>query len=520
MGGGHPGKGYVLLNGSIEICTNPLVNPKDTPYQFKKIQFDIVKWKEGDPFPVLGDWVGIDTETELITDTCQVPPLVVTGVYNPFDNICYLIDHKNTQAFMQELLKRSVKIFFANAGFDYYELWSEELQKAASDRRIIDILIRGALAEIATIGWIVTYSLKDACKRYLRYDIDKHEDEGDASVRLNFKQGRDLTEQEMVYLAIDCVTTYYAGIQMGPQATEDTHTLGSIVLTHIKNNGMPVDWEMFNYCEKLLKTDMETYRQQLIQFGFPDPLKKYEKTEMEVLQENWRAFINSYFKQFYDESYIMPVAIPCKTICKKLILYGLDAVKKGTDRSYTARVLTCLLVKQKKALSKKESAAWDELTEDLDFLVPCDVSRKAAVWPILLKKFLDGFAEGRDYEGMKELLDECVQGHPDWFTNEAPMKPSDFLQARLKEIEAAHKGMQFARTPKTGDLKCSKKDSWLLEDFGVHDAFLDCYNNFVHVQKYLSTFCNREHIKADGKVHPRYGVVATMRTSCSRPNVN
>lgn len=469
---------------------------------------------------MLGEYLGIDTETELITDTCQVPKLVVTGVYNPLDNICYIIDHENTPAFMEEVLKRDSKIFFANAGFDYYELWSPALQQAASDRRIVDILIRGPLYEIATIGFILTHSLKDACKRYLRYDIDKHEDEGENSVRLNFKQGRPLTDEEMLYLGLDCITTYLAGMEMGPQATEDTHTLGAIVLTHIRNNGMEVDPVMFDYCENLLKTDMETYRQQLIQFGFPDPLKKKEKTEMELLEEGWKSFIADYWQQFYDEKYFTPLAIPNKATCKRMMLYGLDAMKKGADRANLARLLTALFIQGKGNLSKKEIDSWNELTEaDFDFLVPCDVCRKQEVWPILLKKFLDKFAEGVTYKGMKEALDECVQEHAHWFATEAPVKAQDFLQARLKAIEEEHKGLQFTRTPKTGILKCSKKDAWLLDDFDVHDAFLDCYNNFVHVQKYLSTFCNREHIMSDGKVHPRYGIVATGRTSCTKSNV-
>lgn len=315
------------------------------------------------------------------------------------------------------------------------------------------------------------------------------------------------------------MTTYLASEAIGPQATEDTHTLGHIVLTHIRNNGMPVDQEMFDCCEALLKKDMETYRQQLIQFGFPDPLKKKEKSEMELLEESWRGYITSYFKQFYDESYSVPFSIPGKATCKRLILYGLTMLQREGERAHIARLLTALLVQSKGALSKQETESWQELTEDLDFLVPCDVSRKKEVWPLLLKRFLDAFSAGEDYDGIKVALEEVHEDHPDWYTKEEPIKPKAFIQEKLKQIEKEHPGLQFARTPKSGDLKCSKKDAWILKDFGVHDAFLECYTNFVHVQKYLSTFCNREHIKTDGKVHARYGIVATGRTSSNGPNV-
>ena len=419
---------------------------------------------------------------------------------------------------MAEILKRHSMIYFANAGFDYYELWSQGLVQAASDRRIIDMLIRAPLKEIATIGYIRSYSLKDACKWHLLYEMNKHEEEGEASVRLNFRQNKEISDEEAHYLALDCVTTYLIGEVIGKQATEDTHTLGSIVLTHVRNNGMNVDEQMFSYCEGLLKKDMETYRQQLIQFGFPDPLKKKQKTEMEVLQEGWQSFICSYFQNFYDERYNIPFSIPCKNTCKRLILYGLNGIQNQQDRASLARLLTALLVDQKSALNKAEKEAWDSLTDEWDFLTPCDTSRKKEVWPILLKCFFDGFLRGLSYEEMKEAFDECIQDHSAWFAEEPEIKPTEFIQRKLKELEAAHQGLHFARTEKTGQLKCSKKDAWLLGDFGIKDPFLDAYNNFVHVQKYLSTYVNRAYVKADGKVHPRYGVVATMRTSSSSPN--
>ena len=488
------------------------------------LQFDYKRWKRGDPLPEFGTELGIDTETELITDTRPVPPLVVLGVYNPTDNTCYIVPWNDAQVFMHEILIRDCKIYLANAGFDYYELLSEDLQQAASDRKIIDILIRGALKEIATIGYIRTYSLKDACKGHLLYEMDKHEDEGDASVRLNFKTNKPLTDEECEYLSIDCATTYLAGHLMGPQATEDTHTLGSIVLTHIRNNGMEVDEEVFSYCENLLKSDMQVYRQQLIQFGFPDPLKKQEKTEMELLEEGWVSYITGYFKNFYEETYYIPTGIPNKVMCKRLLLYGMNFLKNRENKTYIARNLTTIMIQKKTALSKAEQGFWDRLCEDMDFLVPCDTSRKKCVWPLLLKKFLDDFLsisyeEGLTYEVMKENLDEYFQEHPEWVTDVPEVKPTDFIQDHLKKLEQEHKGLQFARTDKTGLLKCSKKDGWILADFDVKDPFLETYMNFIHVQKYLSTFCNREHIKSDGKVHPRYGVVATMRTSCSNPNV-
>lgn len=49
---------------------------------------EVVQWCRGDPFPDIGPSVGIDTETELITDTCLAPSLVVLGVFDPANNVC------------------------------------------------------------------------------------------------------------------------------------------------------------------------------------------------------------------------------------------------------------------------------------------------------------------------------------------------------------------------------------------------------------------------------------------------
>ena len=46
-------------------------NPKGIRANRIEKQFEIKRWKQGDPIPTFGDALGIDTETELITDTCQ-----------------------------------------------------------------------------------------------------------------------------------------------------------------------------------------------------------------------------------------------------------------------------------------------------------------------------------------------------------------------------------------------------------------------------------------------------------------
>ena len=63
----------------------------------------------------------------------------------------------------------------------------------------------------------------------------------------------------------------------------------------------------------------------------------------------------------------------------------------------------------------------------------------------------------------------------------------------------------------SGELKCSKKDAWKLADAGVNDPLLTAYVNFGHVQKYKSSFTNREYLRSDGRVRCRFGIVESGR---------
>ena len=477
------------------------------------------RWVRGDPFPVLGHAVGVDTETELITETELTPPLVVLGVYNPADSTCYIIPWTDAQDFMSQLLQHDVTVYLANAGFDYYELESQDLQDAVTRGQVIDLLIRAALHQISTIGFITVHSLKDVCKRYLNYDMDKHEAEGDRSVRVNFRRNKEVTEEQEIYLAIDCVSTYYASEEIGPQATEDTHTRGQIVLYHITKNGLPYDPVVWSYTEHLLQKEMDEKRAELLTYGFPDPYKKNEASPMEALNEMWWEFLQKWLKGRFKESYWLPRSLPGKSVCKRMLLYGTHYMQNGDEKATMARVFVVCLVQDKGSLTKKETLCWKHLTEEWPFLDACDATTKKDVWPTVLITWMQAELEGKDINGCWEAVDDMLLDHQHWFTKEEPLKPQVFIQERLNKLEEEYPGLEFERTPKTGLVKFSKKDSWKLDDSGVKDPFIRSYVDFVHVQKYKTAFCNREFMRPDNRVRGRFGIVESGRTSCSKPNL-
>ena len=65
----------------------------------------VVQWTAADPFPELGGSVGVDTETELITETNSAPPLVVLGVFDPQSMICYISYWEDAAVFINRLSK-------------------------------------------------------------------------------------------------------------------------------------------------------------------------------------------------------------------------------------------------------------------------------------------------------------------------------------------------------------------------------------------------------------------------------
>lgn len=483
------------------------------------ISIDIILWNKGDPFPEIGDAVGIDTETELITDSELTPPLVITGVYIPETSKCYMIDWINTPYFMEELLKRDVTLYFANIGFDYFELYSKELRTHVNQGKVIDLFIRAALYEIATEGYISTYSLVDACKKYLNYFMDKHEDQGDEAARVTFRRNTPVSDEQLQYLAIDASSTYFACNKIPPQATEVTHTKGAICLYQITKNGIPYDPYMFDYCENLLKSDMDKYRDELLSYGYPDPYKKKLKAETKI-ENVWEKEFVEYIDSYFPKVYKVPASVPNKQTLKRMLIYGYNFLVVSPERNNMARLMLTIVIQSKKALVKSEKALWDKISSEYEFLDPCDACRKKEVFPLIVLKFLQLIKnEDLTVSDVFDSLQEFVEEHAEWFTAQEEVKPKAFLQEKLIQLEKDYKGLTFDRTPKSGELKCSKTDGWMLEDSNVKDPFITSYNNFVHVQKYLSTFVNRSHLRSDGRVRGRFGIVATGRTCCSGPNL-
>ena len=459
-----------------------------------------------------------DTETELITDVELTPPLVVMGVYNEADNTTYIVSYKHALTFLKHILERDIRIYLANAGFDYYELECPELQDAVSRNKVVDILIRGALKDIATLGFIRTYSLVDACHNYLNYEMDKHEDQGDQAARVTFRQNTPVTVEQCTYLAIDCMSTYYAGKAMGPQATEEANTRGAIVLYHISKNGFPIDRKVFDHFYNLLAAEKEKYRQELLTYGFPDPEDKNKPSETVQVQNNWVNFIYAWLDKLVGHHDGVPRKIITRVSSKRALVYLVNTVRSKQAIEVFAKYLLVILMEDKASLTKKEQQYWAVIAEayDLDCL---ETSIKRQVWPILLQTVLEELTTGKDLDAAFDKFQEVAQEHPEFWTKQEKVSPKKFLQEKLTKLEQEYPGLKFDRTEKSQQLKCSKTDAWKLQDAGCKDPFLISYMMYNHMGKYMSTYTNYTYIRSDNKMRSRYGIVTTCRSSSSYPNL-
>ena len=527
----------------------------------------VVEWKACDRFPFLGRSVGVDTETELITDTVLFPPLVVMGVFDPAHQTCYIVYHEDVPVFLRELCRRDVQQRYFNLGFDEGVLDNEvegrPLIDAIDDGRVRDMQIRIQMNDLATSGFIPGnhWSLKDCAAAYLNYELDKG-DGTENSARLSFHRGVEITDEQARYLPFDCITTWALGEAVPEQpidpvnniSVEVGHTKGMCVLAHLSANGFPVDPVVADYMRNMLRKDMDGWRLKLLEFGFPDPYYDPANDRRLVegqLEEGMRMM-------FGDGDY--PVEGKAKGNWRRMLLQMWNHSDEPDEVELLKQDVLAAYTDKPVSFRKKEAALWDSMVEDFG-LGAFDASTKKLVMPALVGVALQELAKqdatnGYDAASALTKAAEWMDEHPELTSPEARGKPRAFFQQHVKDLmlgqcpqgpEAMRKmiesqrrhaeefGQRFTEadelamimdqsklkldlTEKSGDIQLTLKDMWRLQDLGIEDKFLEAFTGFNHCGKYLSTYLDATYVKSDGRVHPRYqNLMRTGRTSCTNP---
>lgn len=513
----------------------------------------VVQWRAGDPFPQLGPTVGVDTETELITDTILAPPLVVLGVYDDMAKTCYISYWgEDATAFMRELCARNVQQRYFNLGFDEMVLDDHDQEKplfqAIDANRVRDMQMRIHLHALATIGYIPYnwYSLADCSHKFLGVALDKGDpDDLENSARLTFRRHNDdgslyqITEEQAIYLAYDCYTTWALGEKVPEQPTETHHTKGMCVLANTSRNGLEVDRRIFSALTDKLIAEREEQRKALLAYGFPDP--DSDETPLEAASKLFYEQLSAFCETaqidscciFKQESEGGPrvFLLPTKNKLRRMLVYLYQFSDDVTELDALVNAVCSVYEGDKTGapLRKAEQAVYDMLCEEHS-LISFDEASKAHVMLVFVAKVLECFiiqardgylvTHGFDFNGAIEYASRYMDDHPELTNNAPPIGPRKFFQNHVQQLLENHTDLELERTPKSGEVKLTLKDMWRLEDKGVSDKFLTAYTSFNHCQKYLSTYLNAEYIKADGRVHARFvNIMRTGRTSCRAPNI-
>ena len=503
-------------------------------------------WEHGDPFPQLDTEVGVDTETELITDTVLDPPIVVLGLFSFSTRTCWYVSWQNVAEFMTELNRRNIRQYYFNLGFDELECDNEDPEKtlleAIEQGRVRDMQIRIHLRDIATIGFILGrhYSLEQCSQHLLHLTLDKGEKDDPNSHRLTFRRDKPVTMEQYIYLMYDCVSTWGLGRKVPEQPTEVQHTKGMVVLAHLSRNGDPVDMRIFDAFEKKLIEQRDEYRMKLLDFGFPDPYKNtmgMSETEWwkRQLREKLTLFIKTVMPAKAHE-YLVPnenwgdearLNNSKANIRMALVyMYNWDLEPQFTC-DLEDSVVYWLCNEKPKNLRKKEEPLYNSLVEEYHLLGVFD-SKKEIVLNAFMATVLEDLLmqqdtkaeRGYDIRHAVECAGELLDANPHWTNAEEKVGPQVFLQDHIERLIQTNKGLELEKTEKSGKYKLTLKDMWRLEDAGVNDPFIDVYTKYKHADKYLSTYLNREFIRADGKIHARFtNILKTGRTSCTKPNL-
>lgn len=504
-------------------------------------------WEKGDPFPTLSKSVGIDTETELITDEVKDPPIVVYGLFDPDSATCWIAYWDEFLELAQYVSRSETRQIYFNVGFDELVIDNEDenatLMDAVEEGRVRDMQIRYHLYLLATRGDIPEHGfskLADIAKRKLKIELDKGEKDDPNSHRLTFRRLNDdgskyrMTDKQAVYLAWDCISTWALSQVIPEQPTEVQHTKGMCVLAHISRNGFQVDPVIFDALEKQLLDGMEVSRERLMSFGYPDPEKRNDDTTPQK-----QLFLSSLkkFCELTNQSDISENPAVTKDRMRFLLTYSLNYAYSVVDDSLSTLVETVHfaldggLPDKAIKLSKPVKDAWlNEVLEPYD-LYAFDSNKSKIVPVAFLGAFLEDMvrqlqdteewnSKGFDYKAAMSHAVDYMDDHP-WLLEDKKGRvgPKKFFQDHVQKILDKYPALELDTT-KSGQIKLAKDDMWRLDDLHIKDDFLVAYADYNHLRKLRSTYVNREYVKKDGRVHPYLkNLVRTGRTAASSPNV-
>lgn len=467
--------------------------------------FQVRQWRTG-MMPLVGDRLGIDTETHLIENGYSTPPLVLLQV--AVGNCVDLVGWSDAEEYLNESLSlnASACVYMFNAGFDLRVLDHPKLKKCLADGRLIDLQCRYCLREIAGKGYYQKpASLATAARLLLGYQMSK-----DADDRLTFRRDKAITRSQKQYAAIDAAVTLMLGEQR-EEPTEVLQTWGTVVLDQVSQNGMLVDPDRFRQLRRSLLDKMDLLDDSLQLRGFnTNANAKLTDRWNDILQRSGLAELH------YDAPRLAP-----KT-ARQILVAVMNATLLHRDdwRDSLRQCLPEIYDKKSSYYGKGQNEVAVQILQDFSPVLHCPgLSECASARPLLMTAvtLLDALRRDVPDNELGLFVGNRYQCNRGWTTPKSAIGPNEFLQQHMQQLETKHSGLEFERTP-TGQIQVNKRTQALLSRHGVDDPFLKDYVEYKHIEKLLGSYLQPEFIQGDGRVHPRFTIlVRTGRTSCAKP---
>ena len=204
-------------------------------HNFAGKQYNITLWEPGTPvLKCTAPLCGIDSETYLIENKFTWPKVVVAGFAS--GNEVQIVQWNHLDEYQKTFVEinPTTKFVFFNNAFDINvmgrDLWLKEMER---DNRIMELSISYKLYLAGTQGWLPRrITLFDVAKRLLGVELNKED-----GTRTSFTRETPLTQQQIVYLAEDCIATELCGYCVNNMPTESLQARASFVLSETSHPG-------------------------------------------------------------------------------------------------------------------------------------------------------------------------------------------------------------------------------------------------------------------------------------------
>ena len=503
-----------------------------------------------------GPCCGIDSETELIQNGYETPPVVVAGFAS--GGVCQLVHWKDLPEYLPLFLQHNptTKLVFFNIHFDINAMGREVLlEELKRDGRCMELSIAYKIHAVGSRrGWFPpSVTLEYVARKTLGVQLDK-----DSGVRTSFTRDMELTDQHLIYLAEDCIATELCGNKYKNLPTETIQARASFVMAEISKNGLLADRDHIMKNREIQINKMADLAKKLRMFGFK---VKKETDDLTNLQRISRALemyghtdISSRLeamgkKQFPAAALWLLTANVLSTLADNppgsVLPSDISDVMKPVIQAVLVETMDWTA--KNKQLKPMVESAQKYIRDYLENLNCADAvaekQPKAEVAIVILENLCEMFKAGllsESLEAFNTEFQQCYDENLGWLKGTKPPTNAQFIQKHLRKLIASNPGLTFPLTKASEKavrkyaakckregvevdqdevmnlsvFACKRQEMWRLEDVGATDAFLDVYTEYKHAEKLLGTYFTPDYIDGDGRVHSKFNpFVITGRTS-------